>query len=588
MNKFFSVIIGLVVGIAAVGAMILYAPTQVAYGKLTWWDEVVAYGDTFNWNHVFNPDTQGKNMYALVHNKLMVYPENEALKNIAKNYGLTTSEAQKIIDGSITPIFNNPDEFNITQEDALAQMAQMREDFDLLQEIYELQNQVDIGVTPSEIFANNDLSDSGFDLVFDLAVIEEILFVESIPNSVGQPFDNQLTSPYVPIRPNPFTPKLPLPAGNAAILGLDFPTGVNINNAQDSNGDGVVELALSIGDSEYSAEVLEDDICADENIYADAVNEFEDIQTIEDTNSSKITDSQSGEISDLDELSPAVDEGLYKKGALDKNGNLIAPPTDSWLTTWCPTVSTSGGSSKSFGSKGFGSLGGPVNNVIKGSFNALKADGNENFAAYIALCVQTSLVKETVSSYQPGDSCVACEIENINESLEKTLAHSLIPNKVTGNILETAKCKDSYEIPGVDIKFIAIPAPVPTPSTDDVVFGNNIFDEWNKFVDIYKPVLFEDAKFNLLIDRQSNVAPSDSSREELLDNVEQEIAKLKAEELREIQNLSISASGSNKVLYEQRVIIEIKTITAFFENYQNQFTEIAGVCNSIAEKKYID
>lgn len=578
--------------------MIIYEQKNVAYGELGLWDDIVASGESLNWNNIFSPSSNGQDLYVLVHEKLLVYPEENALREISKNYGLTTKETELIIGGSITPIFNNPDKFNVSQEDALLQMEAIKDDFEVLREVFALEQEINISITPSEIFANNDLSDSGFDLVFDLSRIEEILFIEIVPNTLGFPYANQLDSPYAPSQTDVAVVDLVQPAADAAILELEF-----LTSNGNGNGEGTVELGLTdtgeavftIGDSEVPVEILAEDLCVEGSVYSDALANLEEELANSEGGSGNGTNENiggsGGADSELGNLISSVDEELLAAGVLDKDGDLVPAPKDDWSTDWCPSISSDGGntaSGSSFGQTGFSSLGNVTSSILNQSAGAAAAAGNKSLAAHIAVCVETSIVMETVSSYNPGDSCVACEIEKINTKLDETLSHSLVPNKGTGNQLESAKCKDSYEVSGVDMKFITIAAPVPTPSNDDVVFGKNVFEEWKKFVDRYQPLLFSQVTKDKLIERQTQNLPEGSSQLDVINSVDADIAKLEADALMEILNAEVANDGTNTVLYAQTVSGELKMMAQFFKNYKIQYDEIAATCKRISEKSNIE
>lgn len=598
MKKIFPVIVGVLVGIVVSAAMITYGQENVAYGELGLWDDVVASGQSFNWNNVFSPSSNGQDLYVLVHEKLLVYPEENALREISKNYGLTTTETELIISGSITPIFNNPDKFNVSQEDALLQMEAIQDDFEVLHEVFALEQEIEVAITPSEIFANNNLSDSGFDLISDLSRIEEILFVEIIPNTLGFPYENQLDSPYVPSQTNVSTVDLVQPAADSAILELEFLSSNDGGSDSETVSLGLTETGeavFTIGDSEVPVEVLEADICIEGSVYSDALADLEeDLKATGDGvagGSGGVAEADGGADAELGDLIAGVDAELFAAGVLDEDGDLIPAPQDNWLTDWCPSISSDGGntaSGSSFGQTGFSSLGNVTSSILNQSAGAAAAAGNEGLAAHIAVCVETSVVMETVASYNPGDSCVACEIEKINIKLDETLSHSLIPNKATGNQLEAAKCKDSYEVSGVDMKFITIAVPVPTPSNDDVIFGKNVFEEWKKFVDRYQPLIFSQVTADKLIERQTQNLPEGATQQEVINSVEADIAKLEAEALVKILNAEVANDGTNTVLYAQTVSGELKMMAEFFKNYKIQYDDIAATCKKITEKSNIE
>ena len=98
----------------------------------------------------------------------------------------------------------------------------------------------------------------------------------------------------------------------------------------------------------------------------------------------------------------------------------------------------------------------------------------------------------TASAYTDSDNCIACHIEKINEKLKATINHSLIPGKATGNLIEPGICKSATAdlIGSLNMRFFAISKPVKTPINDDLIYGTNTVDEWNKFLTTYKPFPF--------------------------------------------------------------------------------------------------
>ena len=603
MQNKFAIIFGLILGIASGAVMILSNANQTAYGEINWWDEVVAFDDAFDWKEVFGPGETGQNLYALAHGKLLRYPERDAVNEVAANHGLTRDEARAVLQGSIAPLYNTDAvSSNPTQEQALAVMAGMQEQYEFLKEVFELQQELDLYVAPSEIFSNGDLTDSGFDLVHDLAVMEEILFVDVVQNSVGKLFSGQLDKPYLANDGYNTLPTFVAQQTPAAIGSLQSGLEVDGEEGEDE-AEGLVvddgqivagEGAIVIGDEVVDVEVLDKDICpvpADELVAA--LEKYK--SDLENGNGVVgVGSGAGGGVSGVDFVNvagaPLGADGLPivedDSGLPDED--LIPAPSDKWRSEWCPGLGIGDGSAvtgSSFGRTGFSSLGGVVNSLVEQSAGALAFAGNEDIALHVAVCLELETIQRTVSSYDPGQGCVLCEIEKINEKMSEALSHSLVPNKATGNLLESAKCKDAYE-PFLDMQFIAIASPIPTPSNDDAIYGKNIFEEWNEFVQTFDPLLAPEIDLNYSKKIQS--APAGTTQSELLSSLTNELNRAEAAALQEIENIERSNEATDVTNYLQIVGGEMEAMAEYFNNYNKTFTRTYNICNEIGQKPNLD
>ncbi|MFH1218446.1 MAG: hypothetical protein V1679_01235 [Candidatus Peregrinibacteria bacterium] len=560
MRKILPVIIGVLIGVA-VSISVIHEESRTAEA-VGWWDDVMAFGNLFEWNDVFNPSSKPKNIYKLTYDKVLEKPDSDALKEVAKQFGLTTGEAVQVLNGSVTPIFNNPDRTSaqLTIEQAYKMAEGLQAKFKEVKEFYEMQQDLDLSVGPGEIFSNGDLGDSGFDLVHDLNVIEEILFLEKSQNTVGGSFGDQLDSPFPPTEPAATLSDYIAPSGPAAVLRLSL-----------------------TDDSGVAGEVLEEDICPDEDDLGGLLGDYEDRKDAEDTLKAA-GDVESGETGV---------EGEEDASELGSSAYVAPATSGEWTKVWCEGLGTSNAAPRDpFGSTGFSSLG-SLSNVVGGVVNtsvgAAASFDAGGVSAHAAICLEVKAIGKTVSSYQPGESCIMCEIKKINELMSKTLSHSLTPNKATGNLMESAKCKDSLGV-FMDMQVITIPAPVPTPSTDDVIFGKNIFEEWNKFVDRYRPFVIGNQSgvtFSLtnITDFVTSNAPAGATYDQILNEVTATQLKNETEALMEIENMQQANDATNTTLFVQKILGEIRQIHSFFKGYKLQFEKIGNeVCPDIENK----
>lgn len=562
--------------------VILVERKNIAYSTdVPLWNQIVAGAESANWSDIFSVNG-GQDLYTLVYQKTLNSADDRALSDTAKNFGLTRDEAQAVLDGSITPIFNNPDRRSteLTQEEALGILNQMQNEFDDLRELYQIQQEVELAVQPSEIFADGELANSGFDLLYDLNLIEEILFAETEPVSVGGIYEDALDSPFNPTEDD---------ATLDDFVASETPVAVTSNALSiNSNDEGGLDAVLNLGDRELPIEVLENDICLLEDVVGEALGDLAG------------ADDATGDANDANENDPNApirrgdvealigDELFEDEYENSTNGALVQPAEPGqWGETWCPGFPNSGSASASnfseenfeqFGD-GFVSLGGssPAP-LFAGASSSAQAEG---FQASAAVCIGIKMIDQTYASFNPGKSCVQCEIEQINQLLDQTLSHSLIPNKATGNLLESAKCKETGGAL-LNFQFITIWNPIPTPPNDELVFGNNIFDEWNKFASRYQPVLLKDVVFDVEDSEDTSEqgqlkffdenAPAGISQQQVSNEVNQAVAKAEAEAIQLVKELEKGKELSNDVLtYDQNVLAEMQDMNRLFAAFKGIF-----------------
>ncbi len=570
MNKYISIIIGLVVGIAVSAGMIHMKEERVAHGDINAWDQLVAGAANLNWSDVLGL-SKGKNTYVLLRDKILDKPSRDAKKEIGRAFGLTVQEVENVLNGSIAPIFNNPDRVtNLTQEKATLAASELRKKFELLLEIYSLQQEIDATVAPSEIFSNGDTSDSGFDLIYDLSVIEEILFMEKTVNQVGDPFDGQMDSPVLPTESLNFADPYVESGLPGATLGRDV-KGLTVSD----DGEGIIE----IGDENVDVGILDEDVCPTDGDLSDVLGDYEDEFGDDDG-------SGGGGAGDDDDGGDDDDDGGDDDDDDDDDEDeLEAAESGDWSKNFCPNITSApptGAGASGFGEGGFSSLGGVTNSVLSQAASAGASANEGGLAAYINVCLQVSLKMKTYTSYNPGDSCVVCEINKINEAMNKALRHSLVPNKATGNLMESAKCKDAGTL--LNFQFIAIAVPIPSPPNDDIIGLNNPFNEWKKMVDRYKPFLDYSGDKKLEDEfKLQFVSGSTTIESQIIDLAKTKLER-ETEALKEIENAEVAAVGENTALFIQRILKEINLMNGFFTGYSTQYQKVVEQFPKIKQK----
>ncbi len=555
MKKFLPITIGVLAG-AVIGLTMVSHAEENTLTNI--WDDAVAYGNLFEWQDVFgavglSEDKQGKDLYKLIYNKLLVRPDDDSFKEIAQNYGLTKQEAEDVANGSISTIYHSSHmkggsqkAGRMTQAEAIALSDQLVNDLNDYRELFKLQQEVDAATAQSELFSNGDVADSGFDLVYDLSVIEQVLFLSNTEVSVGATFESAMKSP-IPKNPNP--PKYESPDGAGTPDGVEF---------SEEGGKTTAKISLG-GDKSISANVEESDVCSTEENLIEALGDFEESNPVQP------------EEGDSEEAADTEEKPLSQS-------DVPAAAADSWGSVFCPE----------FNDPKEREANPPIESLGLGfSQEGDAEEGETSFTVSLPICLTIELIKDKASSYTASsDQCVKCEVDQINKLFEKTLMHSLVPNKVTGNYLEGAKCKQSFETPLIDIKVLAVPAPILTPPKDDLIFGNNIFEEWNKFVGRlgWKELKAGD---QYIEEFELQNLPSGISNIEALVDIQGEKARNRVEALDEMDDIQTALTGGQNNIYSQALLPEMRQMTVYFERFKKVFEETVAVCKSIVSKPTI-
>lgn len=612
MTKVFPLITGVAVGVVVTVSLIIFDSADIAHGddrSGSRWNEFLAKTEAvdFGWHSVFSSRAKGQGIYKMVYKKVNREGANLALREVALSYGLTTDEASAVLGGSLIPIFQNPrlGGRSLTHEDAIRIYEGFHSDYERLFEIYDLQQEIELLVKPSEMFANGDITDSGFDLVHDLSVIEEILFLERTPTKVGGSYAGSVSSPYNPIAPMSELDRFiadapPLPRPDHGLVVDERDPDDLIDDPGIDNGEPRVSPVgrFSIGDEEKIVPILEDDICEVQDNVRDALEDFESeddrIERERDPSepvSPTLPDDTEVSPPARDRLPPPTRDENYgtSVGGVPAVSGIKPAPASDWKPVWCFGHGDEEGAGSALPE--LQSLGGVPNSYLVGSMDP---GGGKPFTLGASLCLDINLIKETAVSYESGATCVMCELEFINEHLDKTLSHSLIPNKATGNLMESAKAKNLGTL--MSMNLILIQSPVPTAAHSDTIYGKNIFEEWNKFVERYQPIYAEKAKISIeerpdlsserLLQVEGSFVPGETTQIEVLDRIDSVRREAETEARLGILALRQTNDTSNVAMHLKDLLAEMGQMNTYFLNFLNTYTKLNDeVLPEISQKK---
>ncbi len=374
-----------------------------------------------------DPAEVGQDLYLTIYSKTEIQPQRQASKETAGKYGLEETEMYKIVNGNYDIIAQKKP--GLTQEELQLKVVEIQQEYAFKREILQLKANIQAQVETSEIFANGDVGDSGFDLIHDLEIIEEILFLHTNPIDIGRSYTSAFND-------------------GLAQVGQAGGTQANLTGPDGTKGPGQVGQTgqgLTEDSSEGDTPLLQEDFgvnpnfCFAENLYDEALNDFEE-KSQTDSNFKDGSESQTDAGEDTGQAQQALsgDDFLPAQPGTDYS-NLQPAAADNWLQD------------------------GACNDVF---------------------CLQVNFVeKPATSAYANSDNCIACHVEKINDVLKTVITHSLIPSKVPGNLGESAQCKKAVAtgFGSVSMNFYAIAMPVQTPTNDDIIFGTSVEDEWAEF-----------------------------------------------------------------------------------------------------------
>lgn len=574
---------------------------------------------------IFSNVAAGQDLYSVVYNKINVQPEKKAFKETAQGFGLTLVEADAVKDGSPTPFLNiiKSSSPAITQAQALKRVESFRKKFAERKDFYEFQNEMITQYAPTEIFYNGDIADSGFDLVYDLHIIEKILFQNTEDLKVGGEFTGGLPGgqPLSEFQPPASGSGTGLENGQYGFVDNNLggkssseagiPSSAGVSGPQSGDGSYIPKVSLK-GITDYAktkalpksaqGDLLDPTFCAnDYNLGLSLINApvsagAEGLQAISDALAAEAEAKAGGTGAGSDNTSAAnTDASTAANGVPDVD----KPQTTAELEEKAKTLENY-----------FNKV--PVAEDImkwedyKDCFK--KEGGGGGTSGQLSLCLEVNFKYKTASAYVPGETCVACEVEKINDELWNTIKNNLSPNKAPGNIFEMAKCKKSI-ISNPNMNVVLMFKPILTQNNNGLVAGKDIVDRWNEFNKQFKPGWFtnqykkdtgavskeeqkklEDAaNKKSLYDDASTYAAANSpaliAQQQLQDEIKKIVNYNINQTARQIKDFEEGSTGAEFGEFYRLLGYEMDKMQTYFGIYQKTFAEIGSqICPRIQGK----
>ncbi len=128
-----------------------------------------------------------QNLYLDIYQKVGVDPAKKAAKEAGKKLKLSSDDVDKVItQGDLSPILSKNKDEGI--QDLTTKYQVMYQEYYTKLDTENLRSDLVNKVSPTEIFKDGDTSNSDFDILYDLTVIEVILFNEGSISSFGGKF----------------------------------------------------------------------------------------------------------------------------------------------------------------------------------------------------------------------------------------------------------------------------------------------------------------------------------------------------------------------------------------------------------------
>ena len=407
-----------------------------------------------------------KDLYLTIYKSLKVNPDKAAMRATANHYQYSQTEMQGILKGDLGLLRRTQNEL-MTLDDSLNMLQDIQTRFEKEKADEKLRQQLFVDSYPKEIFVNGDAGDSGFDVVYDLEIIELILFGDqsiaaSGPSGTpGLPFGfpNQNGSgdeagPESPANPGPSSSG-PGPSDSSSSDNDDTETsdGDEDNTPDEPSYEDIV-------DGEPTDEPLDPRICVSDpgvqDAFSDYLEDHGEGNENNSNNSSTNTDNSNNN-NEPQTRTPLSHPDPRLDGAFSRN-------TDGSLNVESPHVP-----------------------------NPAHEWGDEPNLCNDVFCLIVKFTNRPSAQAEISANCIQCHVQHTVEGLRETTSASLTPGKVSGNMMEPSTCKKSLFSGGISLNFIPVGMPILTPGATELITGVDFGARFSDFMESTWGVNFDDA-----------------------------------------------------------------------------------------------
>lgn len=518
-----------------------------------------------DWGQSFgesDPESIAQDLYLIIYKDISLNSLDEAINATANQYGMPVERMSEILYGDIKPILErNP---LMTIERATEIYRQIIATYEDKKDSAEVKNYLNSKILPNEMFADGKLENSGFDLVVDLNNIETILFQRAEPITYGGNY-----VPSVNTDDNKDGSKL---KDDIIALPIDFQgEELPLNQGEGSSNKKSDQLKKSNENPFKQAEELKKSVF-DKGINPNICFTTQDLDKSLDKfakdsqGNSKLKNNFDAQ-KDLNKLNS--DDQSNSRG--DNNGALNDIGVDIPIDLI------------------------PIDNQkIQNVQSAEPGDYSKDPLCGDILCITfETFYKPATPSFTKTDNCIQCHVQYINESLQKTVNHSLIPAKATGNLGESALCKNAAaaSLSAIGMNISVNMVPVVTPPKNDLMNVGNISDEWDKYAQTngfwnygekqrreadakkkngvvdYSPIPSDMER--MLVVELFNAAEN-STIDDVMSRASSSYEKVKVQAAQEQLVVEIAQDAYGEIDTYDALEDEMKQMNGFFENFKDQ------------------
>jgi hypothetical protein len=125
-----------------------------------------------------------QNMYIEIYDTVVFKPKSNAIKKTAQKFSMTEEQMENMInDGDLSPLLERQQ--GLTLEKINSQYFEIYDTYQRELDTENMKTDLEQETKPDEIYADGDTSNSDFDLIQDLTVIEDILFKRTSNTALG-------------------------------------------------------------------------------------------------------------------------------------------------------------------------------------------------------------------------------------------------------------------------------------------------------------------------------------------------------------------------------------------------------------------
>jgi hypothetical protein len=475
-------------------------------------------------------DKFGENLYLKIYQDAGKNKFDNSFKEIASAKGYTQEELSKFQNNDLSGFFAKNPRLSIDQ--AIAKIQDLQSEIAENQYLQDIKKELLSEVESSEIFSNNSVLDSGFDLITDLNLIEEILFGTVTKGQIG---GNQLMNPKPQTQnQNPSNTSASRTTDQVPNTSTQTPT------TNSANGTKNAEEIKKIKPEEFI------NPCPIEN----------EIQKAIKSHQSEIQNKSTGAdlSSNLESLSQEITNN--PDSAAEISNRIQAANSEAWIPdpfcedTICLEIRAR------------------MSMALPAPRSAKKDD--------CILCHIKAINK------------------SLNDLLSKSLIPGKVSGAVGEPGLCKAGVQHSFT--AVSMKIIAIPKPVPVQGAARTYNSRSISGEWNKLLGNSEKTPTPSNSVDTFIKQNKDTEEllkkltitdpqAQIQLNEINKRVLENVARLETERAQNLKNLETQNRIENANTYFQSVRNELLTMNSYFLSFKNIFNQLSENCAKLSTKK---